>query len=403
MADAGRQFLHTPGPSPIPDRVLGAMHRQALDLVDPKLQNLTFSCYDDLKDILGTTGEMFIYACNGHGGWEAALTNLFSPGDLVVLPETGVFSNAWANHARAFGIEAELLAGDWRQAIDPAQLEARLKTDKQGRIKAVLAVHTDTGTGITSNIPALRAAIDAAGHPALLVVDTIASLAATPFAMDGWGVDVAIAASQKALMGPPGLAFVAANQKALDVAAKNPAPRQYWDWRSRLGEHFYMLFCGTAPEHGLFALRESLDMIKEQGLDAVFARHQRIAEATQLAVSHWAEGGALAFQAIKPEERSWSVTTIRVDPAQQPDRLRTYVRDSLNVALGGGLAALDGQAFRIGHLGDINEPMILGCLAAVETAMTVLDIPHGKGGLRAAVDHLAVALGRQARTSAAAE
>ncbi|MGO1118837.1 pyridoxal-phosphate-dependent aminotransferase family protein [Rhodovibrionaceae bacterium A322] len=403
MADAGRQFLHTPGPSPIPDRVLGAMHRQALDLVDPKLQNLTFACYDDLKTIFGTKGDVFIYSCNGHGGWEATLTNLFGPGDHVVVPETGVFSNAWANHASIFGIEAELLPGDWRQAIDPAVLEARLKADKDGKIKAVLAVHTDTGTGITSDIQALRAAIDAAGHPALLVADTIASLGATPFDMDAWGVDVAIAASQKALMGPPGLAFVAANQKALEVAARNPAPRQYWDWKNRLGDQFYMLFCGTAPEHGLFALREALDMIKEQGLDAVFARHKRIAEATQLAVSHWAEGGALEFQALKAAERSRSVTTIRMSEEFHPDALRDYARNTLNVALGGGLAALDGKAFRIGHLGDINEPMILGCLAAVETAMTVLKVPHGTGGLRAAVDHLAGSLDETAQTSAAAE
>ncbi len=385
MVRAGREFLHTPGPTPIPDRVLNAMHRQALDLSDPRLEEISYSCMADLKEVFRTRAHVFLYACNGHGGWEAALANICAPGDTVLVPETGQFSNGWARLARHLDLEPVVVPGDWRHAIDPQSVEDSLRKDTDHRIKAVLAVQTDTATGITSDIAAIREAMDAARHPALLAVDTIASLGTTPFDMDGWGVDVAIAASQKALMCPPGLAFVAANERALLTARDTPRARSYWDWDMRLDGEFYQNFAGTAPEHHIFALREALNMIAEQGLDAVFRRHERLARATHRAVEAWSEGGALSFNAVIAEERARSVTTILCDEGRA---LRTHARERLGVALGGGLGKLEGKAFRIGHMGDVNEPMILGCLSTVELAMTEIGIPHGPG-VRAAIDALA--------------
>lgn len=389
MHQPGRQFLHTPGPTAIPDRVLNAMHRQPLDLSDPRLATIIQSCLDDLKTVFATSGDMFIYAANGHGGWEAALSNLFAPGETALVPETGYFSESWAAHARALGIDVRDMPGDIRRAIDPGRLEAILRADGAGRIKAVLAVHADTATGVVSDIPALRAAIDAAGHPALLVVDVVASLGAAPFQMDEWGVDVAIGASQKALMGPPGLAFVAANPRARAVAAKACRPRHYWDWAYRAGAEGYRRFCGTAPEHGLFALQAALEMLREEGLAASQRRHARLARAVWQAVEAWGAAGDLCLNALRPGERSTSVTTILTPPGFDSGRIREHARARRGVALGGGLGALAGRAFRIGHLGDLNEPMILGCLAAVELVLRDLGLRCGRDGLPAAIESLA--------------
>ena len=389
MSTSAREFLHTPGPTHIPDRVLNAMHRQAYDLSDPRFLDLALSCFEDLKGIFRTQGEVFLYASNGHGGWEAALSNLFEHGDGVLLPDVGHFSRSWGGHARAFGLEVLSPEGNRRRALDPQVVEDALRRDEAGRIKAVLAVQTDTATGITSDIPAVRAAIDATGHPALLVVDVIASLAAAPFAMDDWGVDVAIGASQKALMGPPGLAAVAVNRRAAELAATRAGHRYYWDWRIRSEREMYRRFCGTAPEHALFGLREALDILAEEGLDAVIARHARLAGAVQAAVAAWESAGALAFNALEPAERSVSVTTVLTPEGVDGQAFRDSVRDQHWVALGGGLGAMEGSAFRIGHLGSLNAPMVLGCLATVETALIRQSIPHGQGGLRAAVEHLA--------------
>jgi alanine-glyoxylate transaminase/serine-glyoxylate transaminase/serine-pyruvate transaminase len=383
----GHEFLHSPGPTHIPERVLRAMHRQPLDLVDTRLKEIAKSCFEDLRDVFATKGHVFVYAANGHGGWEAALTNICMPGDVVLVPEIGHFSNSWAEHARAIGIETEVIEGDWRHAVDPAKIEAHLRADTAGRIKAVLAVQIDTGTGIVNDIPAIRAAIDAARHPALLVADTIASLAAMPFEMDAWGVDVAIAASQKALMCPPGLAILAANARAVEVSAKLPRKQRYWDWGFRLGDEYYTKFNGTMPEHLFFGLRESLDIIREQGLPSIVARHSRIAGAVQRAVEVWGEGGALSFNALRPAERSATVTAIRTT-GNEADRIRTHARETLGIAVAGGLGALAGKAFRIGHLGDINEGMILGCLAGIEMTLLELGIPHGKNAVRAATEFL---------------
>lgn len=392
---SGRQFLQTPGPTPVPERVLNAMHRQPLDLSDPELNDITATCFADLKAVFGTTGEMFIYAANGHGGWEAALANLFAPGDTVLMPETGHFSLSWAEHARNLGLTVETIAGDGRHAIDADAVEARLRADTAGRIAGLLVVHTDTAAGITNDLAALRGALDAAGHPALFVVDAVASLGAAPFAMDAMRIDAAISASQKGLMGPPGLAFVAANPRAMEAARRNPRERRYWDFAYRAEAEGYRKFCGTAPEYNLFALRAGLDLIAAEGLEAVIARHARLAGAVQAAVEAWSAAGALSFNAVVPAERSASVTTILVPPAMRSETIREYARERCSVALGGGLGPLAGKAFRIGHLGDTNEPMILGCLGAVEMALCELGVPH-ESGLRAAVTHLARA--REAAT-----
>ena len=384
----GHEFLHSPGPTHIPDRVLRAMHRQPLDLIDARLKGIAKSCFDDLREVFRTSGKVFIYAANGHGGWEAALANICVPGDVVLVPEVGHFSASWADHARALGIETDVIAGDWRRAIDPQRITERLRADRHGRIKAVLAVQVDTGTAVASDIAAIRAAIDAAGHPALLVADTIASLAAMPFEMDAWGVDVAIAASQKALMCPPGLAIVAANERASEACAKLSRRQRYWDWVPRVGDEYYTLFCGTMPEQLIFGLREALDITKEEGLPAIVARHRRLAGAVHRAVEVWSDAGALSFNATVPAERAMTVTAIRTEGVDA-NAIRTHARERLGVSVAGGLGALSGKAFRIGHLGDLNEPMILGCLAALEVAFIELGVPHGKNGVRAAAEHLA--------------
>ncbi|MDB5558989.1 MAG: hypothetical protein JWQ36_1923 [Enterovirga sp.] len=385
----GHEFLHAPGPTHIPDRVLAAMHRQPLDLVDKRLKDIAHSCFADLADVFRTKGQVFIYAANGHGGWEAALANLCVPGDAVLVPEVGHFSNSWADHARALGLEVISLQGDWRHAIDPDAIEAALRRDSERRIKAVLAVQVDTGTGVASDIPAVRAAMDAARHPALLVADTIASLGAMPFEMDAWGVDVAITASQKALMCPPGLAILAANERALRSAAVLPTSQRYWDWKTRMAEENYRAFCGTMPEQHIFGLRAALDMITEEGLPAIFARHRRLAGAVQRAVEVWAEAGALSFNAALREQRAVSVTAVRTAEGIDADRIRTHTRETLGVSVAGGLGLLSGRAFRIGHLGDLNAPMVLGCLAALEVAFIQLGVPHAPGGVRAAIEFLA--------------
>ena len=384
---SGREFLHAPGPTHIPDRVLSAMHRQPLDLVDSRLKEIARTCFADLRTIFRTEGQVFVYAANGHGGWEAALANICVPGDTVLVPEVGHFSNSWADHARALGLVVEAIEGDWRHAVDPNAVEAHLRSDTERRIKAVLAVQVDTGTAIVNDIPAIRAAMDAAGHPAFLVADTIASLAAMPFEMDAWGVDVAITASQKALMGPPGLAILAANARAVEAAASIPRHSRYWDWGPRTGDENYMKFNGTMPEHAMFALREALDLIAAEGLPAIHARHARLAGAVWRTVEAWSEGGAFSFNALDPAQRAVTVTAIRA-AGFDPDRLRSHARETLGVSVAGGLGALGGQAFRIGHLGSLNEPMILGCLASLEIAFLDLGIPHAPG-VRAAVDFLA--------------
>ena len=399
----GRNFLMTPGPSNIPDRVLAAMHRPAVDLVDSDFVALTESCFDDLAKVFRTEGRVFLYASNGHGAWEASLANLIGEGDLVLAPSTGMFSWAWGQLAGDLGAEVEEMEGDWRRAFDPDRIEDRLRADPVHRIKAVLAVQTDTATSVTSDIAAVRRALDACGHPALLMADVVASLGTVDFRMDDWGVDVAIAGSQKGLMTPPGLAFTAVSPHALEQSRTAGIRRGYWDWERRTNdEEFYMKFFGTPPEHLLWGLREALDMLFEEGIETAFARHRRLAAAVHAAVEVWGQASALELNAVNPADRATSVTTIRVAGNIDSNRLRLLARDELDVSLGYGLGPLDGKAFRIGHMGWINEPMVLGALGAVEMAMQACGVPYRKGGLTAAVDSLTAARFPAARRQDAA-
>ncbi|MGE0120875.1 MAG: alanine--glyoxylate aminotransferase family protein [Dongiaceae bacterium] len=384
----GREFLSIPGPTTVPDEVLNAMHRPAVDIYSGPLVETTESCLADLRRLFRTAGQTYIYAANGHGAWEAALVNILSRGDQVLVLESGLFAAAWGRMAEALGAAVELLPGDWRRAVDPAALEARLRRDRTGAIKAVFTVQVDTASGAVNDIPAIRKAIDAAGHPALLAVDTIASLATMPFDMDGWGVDLAVTGSQKGLMLPPGLSFVAAGAKAKAAHEKAGLRTPYWDWTAREGPEHYQKYCGTPPEHLLFGLRKSLDMLFAEGLDNAILRHRLLAEAARAAVAVWSEGGALAFNILAPAQRANSVTTVRMAEGRDPQPLLDYCREKCGVVVGVGIGALDGKAIRIAHMGHVNAPMLLGTLAVVETGLVALGIPHGRGGVQAAIDGL---------------
>lgn len=385
----GRNFLMTPGPTPVPERILQAMNRQPIDISSDAFRTFALDCLRDIRPVFGTQSEVFLYAANGHGAWEAALSNVLSPGDKILLLETGNFALGWAETGRNLGLETEILDGDWRRSVPPERLEERLRADSNREIKAVLAVHTDTASSITMPVEDLKPAIDAAGHPALLMIDTIASLTTTPFEMDAWGIDVAVGACQKGLMMPPGLSFTAAGPRALLASEEATLPRRYWDWRQRLHEHTYRWFCGTAPIHLLYGLREALDMLSEEGLPAVIRRHARLAEAVRRAVAVWAEAGTMEFSAVEPSERADSVTTVLLTDGINGRDLIETCRSHFDVALGQGIARLDGKAFRIGHMGDVNEPTILGALASVEATMKMLQVPHGHGGVTAALEYLA--------------
>ena len=383
----GRQFLSIPGPTNVPDAVLAAMQRPAIDIYSGEMIGITDSCLADLKTLFRTAGHTYIYAANGHGGWEAAASNVFSRGDTVLVLESGRFALGWGEMAKVMGVEIEVLKGDWRRAVDPAALEERLRRDKGHTIKALLVVQIDTASGVVNDIPAIRKAIDAAKHPGLLMVDCVASLGCMPFDMDGWGVDVAMAGSQKGLMTPPGLAFVAANDKARKVHKSAGLRTHYWDWTAREGELHYQKYCGTPPEHLLFGLRKAVDMLKEEGLPHAIRRHALLAEATRAAVAKWAEGQVVAFNIANPAERANSITCILMQ-GRDPQPLLDYTRDKCGVVLGVGLGELDGKGFRIAHMGHCNAPMVLGTLGAVEMGLKALGIPHGSGGVQAAVEYL---------------
>jgi alanine-glyoxylate transaminase/serine-glyoxylate transaminase/serine-pyruvate transaminase len=383
----GREFLSIPGPTNVPDAVLAAMQRPAIDIYSGEMIGITDSCLADLKELFRTQGRTYIYAANGHGGWEAAASNVLSRGDTVLVLESGRFALGWGEMAKMMGVEMEVLKGDWRRAVDPAAVTERLKRDRAHAIKALLIAQIDTASGVANDIAAMRKAIDAAKHPALLMVDCVASLGCMPFDMDGWGVDVAMAGSQKGLMTPPGLAFVAANDRARQVHKSAGLRTLYWDWTFREGEMHYQKYCGTPPEHLLFALRKAIDMLKEEGLPAAIRRHELLAEATRTAVAKWAEGQVLSFNITNPSERANSITCV-VMQGRDPQPLLDYARQRCGVVLGVGLGDLDGKAFRIAHMGHTNAPMVLGTLGAVEMGLKALSIPHGSGGVQAAVEFL---------------
>ena len=377
----GHRLLHAPGPSPIPDEVLHAMAVQNMDLADPRVDASIAAAEAGLRTVLGT-GEatrVLMFIANGHGVWESVVQNLAAPGEAVLVPGTGHFADQWARVAQALG--REVVQTPWREGtpIDAEAVAAVLREDSAHRIRAVFAVHTDTASGVTSDLVALRRAIDAARHPALLVADCVASLGCEPIEMDTRGLDVVIGASQKGLMCPPGLGLVAVNERAFEAARANPAPRFYWDWVSRDGAMNYQKFCGTPPLPLLHGLAAALALLQHEGLDAVYARHRRLAGAVHAAVAGWAEGGALGFVAQEPATRSVSVTAIRVPEGFDVDGLRTLARERFQVAMAGGLGALRGRAFRIGHLGDQNDANILGAIAGAECALRTLGVPLGDG------------------------
>jgi alanine-glyoxylate transaminase/serine-glyoxylate transaminase/serine-pyruvate transaminase len=389
---AGRQFLSIPGPTTVPDAVLAAMQRPAIDIYSGPLEEMTASCLADLKTIMRTEGRPYIYIANGHGAWEAALANVLSKGDKVLVLESGRFATAWGEMAKILGVEVEVLPRSARRAVDPDAVEARLRDDHGREIKAVLVVQVDTASSVTNDIRAIRRAIDAAGHDALFMVDTIASLATVPYEMDAWGVDVTVAASQKGLMTPPGLGFTAASPKAMAAHAEAGLRTRYWDWTARDGELHYMKYCGTPPEHLLFGLRKALDLLFEEGLEAAFRRHALLADAVRAAALVWSEGGALELNITEPAERADSVTTILMNDGRDPVPLIDFCRERCGVVLGIGIGDFSGKAFRIAHMGHVNAPMILGTLGTVEIGLEALAIPHGRGGVQAAISSLARAL-----------
>lgn len=397
-SDRGYQFLLSPGPTPIPERILRAMHRQSVDFSGPDFIELCDGVFQDVKMLFRTNSIVHLYTSNGHGAWEAALSNILSPGDTVLIPEVGVFSETWREMAQVLGVNCETIANDWRNAIDPNRIEEALRADTEHKIKAVLFVHIDTATSLQSDVVAARKAIDAAGHPALFCVDSIAALGTTEFRMDDWGVDVTIAASQKGLMMPPGLSMVAASERAMEVSKTTTMPRRYWDWQERIAGAHYQRFCGTAPEHHIFGLRETLDMMAEETLDGAIARHARLSRTVHAAVERWAAAGDVQFNAVRPEDRARSVTTILTPSSVDAEDIRASGR-KMNLHIGSGIGPFFGKAFRIGHMGDINEPMILGSLAAIETVLRRHGVALGDGAMDAAIAELAA----QPATAKAAE
>jgi alanine-glyoxylate transaminase / serine-glyoxylate transaminase / serine-pyruvate transaminase len=385
---AGREFLAIPGPTTVPDEVLRAMHRPAVDIYSGPLVQLTDSLLSDLGRVFRTEGRSYIYIANGHGAWEAALTNVLSKGDRVLVLESGRFALGWGDAAAGLGAEVEVLKGHWRRAVRPDEVEARLREDKAGKIKAILAVQIDTASGAANDIAAIGRAIKAARHDALFMVDAVASLGCVPFEMDAWGVDVAVSGSQKGLMTPPGLGFVAAGPRAREAHARADLRTPYWDWTARDGNIHYQKYAGTPPEHLMFALRQALDMLFEEGLDNVFLRHRLLAEAVRRAIAVWSQGQAFGFNIAEPEERSDTVTTVLMNDGADPRRLVEYCDKKCGVVLGIGIGELSGKAFRIAHMGHVNAPMILGTLGVVEVGLKALGIPHGSGGVQAAIEWL---------------
>jgi alanine-glyoxylate transaminase/serine-glyoxylate transaminase/serine-pyruvate transaminase len=348
---------------------------------------LTESLLADLSKLFATRGSSYIYIANGHGAWEATLSNVLSRGDKVLVLESGRFAIGWGNAAAAMGADVEVMKGDWRRAIRAGEVEARLRADKGHTIKAILAVQVDTASGACNDIEAIGKAVKASGHPALFMVDTVASLGCMPFEMDQWGIDVAMCGSQKGLMTPPGLGFVAANDRAREVHKKAGLRTPYWDWTEREGSEHYRKYAGTAPVHLLFALRQAIDMLFAEGLENAHLRHRLLGEAVRRAVAVWAEGQVLGFNVTEPHERSNTVTTVMMN-GHDPVALHRYCKEKCGVVLGVGIGELQGQAFRIAHMGHVNAPMILGTLGVIEVGLNALGIPHGKGGTEAAIEWL---------------
>ena len=387
MIHTGRHFLQIPGPTNVPDRVLRAMDAPVIDHRSAEFAKLASEVLEGIRGIFQTAGPVVMYPASGTGAWEAAIVNTLSPGDRVVLFETGHFSQLWRGIAEKFGVQVDYVPGSWRHGAKAAELEERLAADREHKIKAVLVVHNETSTGVTSRIPELRRAIDSAHHPALLLVDTISSLASIDYRHDEWGVDVTIAGSQKGLMLPPGMSFNALSEKAMRANANARLPRSYWDWQEMLKPNRSGFFPYTPPTNLLYALREALLMLNEEGLRNVFKRHDRHAEATRAAVRAW----GLEIVCENPLEYSSSLTAVFMPPGYDADKLRAVILEYFDMSLGAGLSKLAGKVFRIGHLGAFNDLMLAGTLCGVEMGLRFAGVPHHEGGVAAALNSLAPA------------
>ncbi len=388
MRPRGRQFFANPGPTNIPDSVLLAVAHSTVDFNDPAFMEVYDACVEGLKRVLKTRQHLFMYTGSGHAAWEASLVNLFSPGDTVLILETGHFSDSWASMAGEMGLEVRQVPADWRQGVDMAALRAALAADEDRAIKGVCAVHNETSTGMMLPLAEVRAAMDDAGHPALLLADTISSLGSIDFRMDEWGVDAAVGGSQKGLMLPTGMSFTGVSEKAMAAHEKARLPKFYFNWTKMLGRK-QRSFVGTIPVGLFYGLREALRLIEdEEGLEQVFRRHARLAEAVRRCVRHWSGNDGPRLFCTNPGRFSDSVTAVLMPEGHDCEAVRRTALNRFNVSLGAGLSKLDGRVFRIGHLGDLNEPMVLGTLAAVEMSLKLSGVPHAPGGVDAAMAFL---------------
>jgi alanine-glyoxylate transaminase/serine-glyoxylate transaminase/serine-pyruvate transaminase len=393
---SGRHFLQIPGPTNVPDRVLRAIDNPTMDHRGPEFGRLGREVLTEVRKIFKTRNPVIIYPASGTGAWEAALVNTLSPGERVLMCETGHFATLWHKMATRLGLQTEFIPTDWRHGADPDAIEARLREDRGREIKAVCVVHNETSTGVASRIGEVRRAIDRAGHPALYMVDTISSLASIDFRMDEWGVDVTVAGSQKGLMLPPGLSFNAVSDKALAAAKDSRLPKSFWGWEEMLAANQSGYFPYTPATNLLYGLREAIAMLLEEGLDNVFARHARHGEATRRAVGAW----GLEVLCLNPAEYSGSLTAVLLPEGHNADELRRVILESFDMSLGNGLGKLAGKVFRIGHLGSFNDLMLAGTLAGVEMGLARAGVPHRKGGVQEAIDHLAQTAGRSEQAPA---
>src|SRR6202000_100303 len=380
----GRHFLNIPGPSPVPDRVLRAMDMPVIDHRSAEFAVLGKEVFEGCQQVFKTKGPVIVFPSSGTGAWEAAIVNTLSPGDKVLMVETGHFATLWQQMAKRWGIDVEFLPGDWRHGASPSEIEEKLKADKSHAIKAVMVVHNETSTGVTSRVGEIRAAMDRVNHPALLLVDTISSLGSVDFQHDEWKVDVTVSCSQKGFMLPPGLGFNAVSEKARAASKTNKMPRSYWDWEEMLKPNGNGFFPYTPATNLLYGLKEAIAMMLEEGLDNVFARHKRLAAAPPAAVTHW----GLEVLCQEPEEFSPVLTAVLMPPGHNADEFRKITLEKYNISLGSGLSKVAGKVFRIGHLGECNELTLLGALSGVEMGMTAAGVPHRSGGVEAAIKTL---------------
>jgi alanine-glyoxylate transaminase/serine-glyoxylate transaminase/serine-pyruvate transaminase len=387
MIHTGRHFLQIPGPTNVPDRVLRAIDQPVIDHRGPPFAKLSAQVLEGLRPIFQTRGHVMIYPGSGTGAWEAAIVNTLSPGDRVLMFETGHFSQLWRQVAENFGVQVEYVPGNWRHGVRCADVEARLGADKNHTFKAVVVVHNETSTGVTSRMPEIRSAMDSVGHPALLIVDAVSSLASIDFRHDEWGVDVTVAGSQKGLMLPPGLGFNAVSEKALAANKSAKLPRSYWDWQQMLESNRAGFFPFTPATNLLFGLREALHLLDEEGLPNVFRRHQRHGGAARAAVRAW----GLEILCEDPREYSNSLTAVLMPEGHNADHLRKIILEHFDMSLGAGLSKLAGKIFRIGHLGHFNDLMLAATLSGVEMGLRLAGVPHKDGGVAAALDSLAPA------------